>query len=150
VRRPRFDSGAPHRDLARPLHGEKLPTSPFSSLIIRFEQTNLHFDQNSLFYAKPDLLKPATSWETDRIAAMAHGLRTVGATVEEGDDYLVVTPPSRLTSHAVIDTYDDHRVAMCFSLVSLGDVAIRINNPECTGKTFPEYFDYFARVAKAF
>jgi hypothetical protein len=61
VRRPCFDSGAPHRDLARPLHGEKLPTSPFSSLIIRFAQTNLHFDQNSLFYAKTDLLKPATS-----------------------------------------------------------------------------------------
>jgi hypothetical protein len=67
VRRPCFDSGAPHRDLARPLHGEKLPTSPFSSLIICFAQTNLHFDQNSLFYTKPDLLKPATSCVLDVI-----------------------------------------------------------------------------------
>ena len=61
VGRPCFDSGAPNRDLARPLHGETLPTSSFSSLIIRFAQTDLHFDKNSLFYPKPGLLKPATS-----------------------------------------------------------------------------------------
>jgi 3-phosphoshikimate 1-carboxyvinyltransferase len=103
-------------------------------------------------FAKGDTrLRNIASWrvkETDRIAAMAEGLRKVGATVEEGDDYVVVKPPARLTSNAAIDTYDDHRIAMCFSLVSLGGVPIRINQPECVGKTFPDYFERFAKVAK--
>ncbi|MGA7811465.1 MAG: 3-phosphoshikimate 1-carboxyvinyltransferase, partial [Caballeronia sp.] len=91
------------------------------------------------------------SWrvkETDRIAAMATELRKVGATVEEGADYLVVTPPDTLTPNAAIDTYDDHRMAMCFSLVSLGGVPVRINDPKCVAKTFPDYFDRFATLAK--
>lgn len=92
------------------------------------------------------------SWrvkETDRIAAMAIELRKVGAEVEEGADYLRVTPPpaSRLTPRASIDTYDDHRMAMCFSLVCLGDVPVRINDPGCVAKTFPDYFLEFARIA---
>src|SRR6202051_1900617 len=103
-------------------------------------------------FAKGDTrLRNIASWrvkETDRIAAMADGLRKVGATVEEGDDYVVVKPPARLTLNAAIDTYDDHRIAMCFSLVSLGGVPIRINQPECVGKTFPDYFERFAKVAK--
>jgi hypothetical protein len=66
-----------------------------------------------------------------------------------GPDYLVVTPPQRLTPNAAIDTYDDHRMAMCFSLVSLGGVPVRINDPKCVGKTFPDYFDRFAALAKA-
>ena len=67
--------------------------------------------------------------------------------MEEGADYLVVTPPARLglTSGAAIDTYDDHRMAMCFSLVALGGVPVRINDPECVAKTFPDYFERFAR-----
>ncbi|KOO05881.1 3-phosphoshikimate 1-carboxyvinyltransferase [Vibrio hepatarius] len=78
--------------------------------------------------------------ETDRLAAMATELRKVGAEVEEGEDYIIVTPPAQL-KHAAIDTYDDHRMAMCFSLVALSDTPVTINDPKCTSKTFPDYFD---------
>ena len=77
--------------------------------------------------------------ETDRLAAMATELRKVGAKVEEGDDYITITPPTKL-NHAEIDTYDDHRMAMCFSLVALSDTVVTINDPKCTSKTFPDYF----------
>ncbi|NIF41203.1 3-phosphoshikimate 1-carboxyvinyltransferase [Burkholderia sp. Tr-862] len=106
----------------------------------------------ALFASGTSTLRNIASWrvkETDRIAAMATELRKVGAIVEEGADYLVVTPPQRLTPNAAIDTYDDHRMAMCFSLVSLGGVPVRINDPKCVGKTFPDYFDRFAALAKA-
>jgi 3-phosphoshikimate 1-carboxyvinyltransferase len=84
--------------------------------------------------------------ETDRLAAMATELQKLGATVDEGVDQLRVTPP-RTFRAATIDTYDDHRMAMCFSLAALGGVAVRINNPGCVRKTFPEYFDEFLRLA---
>ena len=77
--------------------------------------------------------------ETDRIAAMATELRKLGATVEAGADHLTVHPPGGLLP-ATIDTYDDHRIAMCFSLAALGGVAVRINDPDCVRKTFPGYF----------
>ncbi|CAN7433794.1 3-phosphoshikimate 1-carboxyvinyltransferase [Trinickia sp. LjRoot230] len=92
------------------------------------------------------------SWrvkETDRIAAMATELRKLGATVEEGPDWLALTPPgvrgaaAQLVPNAAIDTYDDHRMAMCFSLASLLGVPVRINDPKCVAKTFPDYFDRF-------
>jgi 3-phosphoshikimate 1-carboxyvinyltransferase len=93
------------------------------------------------------------SWrvkETDRIAAMAAELRKLGAKVEEGADYLRVSPPAngRLLPHAVIETYDDHRMAMCFSLAALGAVAVRINDPQCVNKTFPDYFNVFRKLSK--
>jgi 3-phosphoshikimate 1-carboxyvinyltransferase len=94
-------------------------------------------------------LRNIGSWrvkETDRIAAMATELRKAGAVVEEGADFLRVVPPAELVPHAAIDTYDDHRVAMCFSLVSLGGVPVRINEPKCVAKTFPEYFMAFEQV----
>jgi 3-phosphoshikimate 1-carboxyvinyltransferase len=94
-------------------------------------------------------LRNIASWrvkETDRIAAMATELRKVGATVEEGQDYIRVTPPAALTPNAAIDTYDDHRMAMCFSLVSLGSVPVTINDPKCVAKTFPDYFSRFAEM----
>jgi 3-phosphoshikimate 1-carboxyvinyltransferase len=106
----------------------------------------------ALFANGTTTLRNIASWrvkETDRIAAMATELRKVGATVEEGADYLVVTPPAQLTPNAAIDTYDDHRMAMCFSLVSLGGVPVRINDPKCVAKTFPDYFEQFAKLAKA-
>ncbi|WP_064602848.1 3-phosphoshikimate 1-carboxyvinyltransferase [Photobacterium sp. J15] len=84
--------------------------------------------------------------ETDRLAAMATELRKVGAEVEEGYDYITITPPSKLT-HAAIDTYDDHRMAMCFSLVALSDTPVTINDPKCTSKTFPDYFDKLAQLS---
>ena len=107
----------------------------------------------ALFADGTTTLKNIASWrvkETDRIAAMATELRKVGATVEEGADYLRITPPhaSRLTPHAVIDTYDDHRMAMCLSLVALGGVPLRINDPACVNKTFPDYFNIFAGIAQ--
>lgn len=100
-------------------------------------------------------LRNIASWrvkETDRLAAMATELRKVGATVEEGLDYISVTPPEELLP-ATIDTYDDHRMAMCFSLASLDGQArrgnaMRINDPKCVAKTFPDYFETFAGIAK--
>ncbi|MFN2353498.1 MAG: 3-phosphoshikimate 1-carboxyvinyltransferase, partial [Desulfopila sp.] len=80
--------------------------------------------------------------ETDRLAAMACELRKVGAEVEEGKDFIRITPPRKL-HHAAIDTYNDHRMAMCFSLVALGDTPVTINDPGCTAKTFPDYFAKF-------
>jgi 3-phosphoshikimate 1-carboxyvinyltransferase len=106
----------------------------------------------ALFADGTSTLRNIGSWrvkETDRIAAMATELRKVGAIVEEGADYLKITPPAHLTAHASIDTYDDHRMAMCFALVALGGVPVRINDPECVGKTFPHYFDALASVTGA-
>jgi 3-phosphoshikimate 1-carboxyvinyltransferase len=90
--------------------------------------------------------------ETDRLAAMATELRKLGATVQEGEDYIRITPPETIKP-AAIDTYDDHRMAMCFSLATLDGKArrgnaIRINDPKCVAKTFPDYFEAFARIAK--
>ncbi len=103
----------------------------------------------ALFAKGTTTLRNIASWrvkETDRISAMAKELRKLGALVEEGTDFIRITPPATsLTPHAVIDTYDDHRMAMCFSLVSLG-VPIRINNPSCVAKTFPDYFEKFAMI----
>lgn len=109
----------------------------------------------ALYADGPSTLRNIGSWrvkETDRIAAMATELRKLGATVEEGADYLRVTPPEQILP-ATIDTYDDHRMAMCFSLASLDGAArrgntIRINDPKCVAKTFPDYFDAFAKIAQ--
>ncbi len=104
----------------------------------------------ALFCDGPSQLTNIGSWrvkETDRIAAMATELRKVGAVVEEGPDWLRITPPATLTPNAAIDTYDDHRMAMCFSLIALGGVPVRINDPTCVAKTFPQYFDVFSSIA---
>jgi len=103
----------------------------------------------ALFAKGTSILRNIASWrvkETDRISAMATELRKVGAIVEEGADYIKITPPAQLTPNAVIDTYDDHRMAMCFSLVSLGGVPITINDPNCVAKTFPNYFAEFKKL----
>ena len=104
----------------------------------------------ALFADGPCRLRNIASWrvkETDRIAAMATELRKLGATVEEGPDWLGVSPPLTFKANAAIDTYDDHRMAMCFSLAALGGVAVRINDPGCVAKTFPDYFERFGRLA---
>ena len=91
------------------------------------------------------------SWrvkETDRLAAMASELRRLGASVDEGPDWLRVSPPA-IWQAAVIHTYDDHRMAMCGSLAAFGGVAVRILDPGCVGKTFPDYFETLFKVAKA-
>lgn len=107
----------------------------------------------ALFADGPSTLWNIGSWrvkETDRIAAMAKELRKLGAAVEEGADYLRITPPrsSMLNPGVSIDTYDDHRMAMCFSLVALGGITVRINDPGCVAKTFPEYFDVLAGISE--
>lgn len=105
----------------------------------------------ALFADGTTTLRNIASWrvkETDRLAAMAAELRKVGAVVIKGADFLSITPPAKLIPNAVIDTYDDHRMAMCFSLVSLGGVPITINDPKCVAKTFPDYFEQFNKVVK--
>ena len=102
----------------------------------------------ALFAEGTTKLRNIASWrvkETDRIAAMATELRKLGAYIEDGEDYLAITPPESIIPDVLIDTYDDHRIAMCFSLVSFA-VPIRINNPECVAKTFPDYFQKFKAI----
>ncbi|MCL4679663.1 MAG: bifunctional 3-phosphoshikimate 1-carboxyvinyltransferase/cytidylate kinase [Rhodocyclaceae bacterium] len=101
----------------------------------------------ALFAEGTTRLRNIASWrvkETDRIAAMATELHKLGATVEAGDDFIAVSPPLTFAPNAAIDTYDDHRIAMCFSLACLGGVPVRINDPKCVSKTFPDYFERFA------
>ena len=93
-------------------------------------------------------LRNIASWrvkETDRIAAMACELRKLGATVEEGADFIRITPPASVQDWqaASIHTYDDHRVAMCFSLAAFNPAGlpVRIEDPQCVAKTFPDYFE---------
>jgi 3-phosphoshikimate 1-carboxyvinyltransferase len=103
----------------------------------------------ALFAGGPSTLRNIGNWrikETDRLAAMATELRKLGAEVEEGPDHLRVTPPAAFRA-ATIDTYDDHRMAMGFSLAALGGVPVRINDPGCVRKTFPAYFREFLRLA---
>ncbi|MGT2458686.1 3-phosphoshikimate 1-carboxyvinyltransferase [Cupriavidus basilensis] len=108
----------------------------------------------ALFAEGTTTLTNIASWrvkETDRISAMATELRKLGVEVEEGVDYLKVTPPAQTawkTPAAGIDTYDDHRMAMCFSLAAFGPLPVRINDPGCVAKTFPDYFDAFAAVVR--
>jgi len=103
----------------------------------------------ALFAEGPTTLRNIASWrvkETDRIAAMATELSKLGAVVDQGPDWLRIAPPAKLRA-ATIDTYDDHRMAMCFSLAALGGVAVRINDPQCVTKTFPDYFAAFGKLA---
>ena len=107
----------------------------------------------ALFAEGPTRLNNIASWrvkETDRIAAMATELKKVGATVEEGPDYIVIQAPASQSEWKSpsegIDTYDDHRMAMCFSLAAFGPHALTINDPNCVAKTFPTYFAEFAKV----
>jgi 3-phosphoshikimate 1-carboxyvinyltransferase len=106
----------------------------------------------ALFAEGITTLRNIASWrvkETDRISAMAIELRKVGATVEEGSDYIRISPPPGKIQYASIDTYDDHRMAMCFSLVAFGPEGVRINDPSCVAKTFPNYFTLLNEVVTA-
>jgi 3-phosphoshikimate 1-carboxyvinyltransferase len=106
-------------------------------------------------------LRNIASWrvkETDRIAAMATELRKLGAAVEEGADFLVITPPTgsgavpsapTLCADAAIDTYDDHRMAMSLALVGLRVPGVLVADPACVGKTFPDYWDRLDAITRA-
>jgi 3-phosphoshikimate 1-carboxyvinyltransferase len=106
----------------------------------------------ALYADGPSTLRNIASWrvkETDRIAAMATELRKLGAQVEEGADFIRVAPPLQWRS-AAIHTYDDHRVAMCFSLAAFNPagVPVRIQDPKCVAKTFPDYFETLFAVVR--
>jgi len=105
----------------------------------------------ALFADGPSRIRNIASWrvkETDRLAAVAAELRKLGAAVEEGADALRVTPPERLKP-ATIATYGDHRMAMSFSLAALGGIRVRIEDPDCVAKTFPEYFETLAGISRS-
>ena len=102
----------------------------------------------ALFAEGPTTLQNIGSWrvkETDRIAAMATELRKLGAVVDEGSDWLRVHPPARVLE-ATVDTYDDHRMAMCLSLAAAGGVPVHIRDPQCVSKTYPGYFNALASL----
>jgi 3-phosphoshikimate 1-carboxyvinyltransferase len=107
----------------------------------------------ALFADSPTTLRNIASWrvkETDRIAAMAIECRKLGATVEEGEDWLRIHPLNKgQWKAASIHTYDDHRVAMCFSLAAFNEdqIPVRIEDPKCVAKTFPDYFEALFSVA---
>ena len=105
----------------------------------------------ALFAEGPTKLTGIASWrvkETDRIKAMATELKKLGAEVVEGEDFIEITPPLHIKENIEIDTYDDHRMAMCFSLVSLKNIPIIINDPACVNKTFPTYFEVLESIVK--
>jgi len=102
----------------------------------------------ALFADGPSTIRNVASWrvkETDRLAAMATELRKLGADVEEGKDFLKIFP-KKLKANVAIDTYDDHRMAMSFSLAALGGVPVTINDPQCVAKTFPGFFDSWREI----
>ncbi len=106
----------------------------------------------ALYADGPSTLRNIASWrvkETDRLAAMAAELRKLGASVEEGADFLRITPPAAWQA-ARIHTYDDHRMAMCFSLAAFNPAGahVRIDDPKCVAKTFPDYFEALFSVAR--
>ncbi|MDQ2963178.1 MAG: 3-phosphoshikimate 1-carboxyvinyltransferase [Pseudomonadota bacterium] len=126
------------------------PLRPFDADFNRMPDAAMTAAVAALFAAGTSTLRNIGSWrvkETDRIAAMAAELAKLGAEVAAGSDWLSVTPPA-VWLPATIDTYDDHRMAMCFSLAALGGVPVRINDPQCVRKTFPQYFDAFRALAR--
>lgn len=103
----------------------------------------------ALFADGPTAIRNVYNWrvkETERMKAIVTELRKLGADVEEGHDYCVITPPDVIKPEVAIDTYDDHRMAMAFSLVACGGVPVIINDPGCTAKTFPTYFEELAKL----
>jgi len=114
----------------------------------------------ALYADGPSTLTGIASWrvkETDRIAAMAAELRAVGATVDEGPDRLHIVPPEpQAWRSATIRTYDDHRMAMCMSLAAFNGLAgapspraLRLLDPKCVAKTFPDYFEALFGLVQA-
>ncbi|MDD7544201.1 3-phosphoshikimate 1-carboxyvinyltransferase [Actinobacillus porcinus] len=106
----------------------------------------------ALFAKGETVIRNIYNWrvkETDRLTAMATELRKVGATVEEGEDFIRVQPLDLAQfQHAEIETYNDHRMAMCFALVALSNTPVTILDPKCTAKTFPTFFDEFSRISQ--
>ncbi|WP_343152406.1 3-phosphoshikimate 1-carboxyvinyltransferase [Buchnera aphidicola] len=94
-------------------------------------------------------IKNVYNWrlkESDRLLAMATELKKIGAFVKEGKDYILIKPPEKFL-HAEISTYNDHRIAMCFSLIALSNISVTILNPQCVNKTFPTYFNELQKIS---
>ncbi len=143
--------------------GAKVSWEDYSVSVTRSELKGIDLDLNhipdaamtiattALFAKGKTSIRNVYNWrvkETDRLYAMATELRKVGAEVVEGEDYIEINPPQHL-HHAQIDTYNDHRMAMCFSLLALDDsCGVTINDPKCTNKTFPDYFQKFASISE--
>src|SRR5207244_2691200 len=105
----------------------------------------------ALFARGTTRLNGIGSWrvkETDRIAAVGTELRKLGAVVHSGEDWISIEGPGRLRE-AWIDTYDDHRIAMCFALAAAGGVPVHVRDPGCVAKTFPNYFTELERLCRA-
>ncbi|TKB57519.1 3-phosphoshikimate 1-carboxyvinyltransferase [Ferrimonas aestuarii] len=103
----------------------------------------------ALFAKGPTTIRNIYNWrvkETDRLSAMATELKKVGAVVEEGEDFIRVEPVMDLR-HAEIETYNDHRIAMCFAMLAVGGQEVTILDPGCTAKTFPDFFERLAEVS---
>ncbi|OOH91310.1 3-phosphoshikimate 1-carboxyvinyltransferase [Pasteurellaceae bacterium 15-036681] len=106
----------------------------------------------ALFAEGETIIRNIYNWrvkETDRLSAMATELRKVGAEVEEGEDFIRVQPLELdQFQHAEIETYNDHRMAMCFALVALSNTPVTILDPKCTAKTFPTFFAEFEKISQ--
>jgi 3-phosphoshikimate 1-carboxyvinyltransferase len=145
----RIDSGPNHLEVRRgawPLKAIDLDCNHIPDAAMTLAVMALYADG-------PTTLRNIASWrvkETDRLSAMAAELRKLGATVGEGADFLRIEPPAKWKA-ASIHTYDDHRIAMCFSLAAFNParLPVRIEDPKCVGKTYPEYFEALFAVAQA-
>jgi 3-phosphoshikimate 1-carboxyvinyltransferase len=147
-----IESGPNHLDISRgawPLKAIDLDCNHIPDAAMTLAVMALYADGTTT-------LRNIASWrvkETDRIAAMVCELRKLGATVVEGADFIQVTPPAALSDWkaASIHTYDDHRIAMCFSLAAFNPAqkTVRIEDPKCVAKTFPDYFEALFSIATA-
>lgn len=102
----------------------------------------------ALFSKGKTIIRNIYNWrvkETDRLSAMAHELTKIGAKIIEGKDFIEIIPPTTFL-YATIDTYNDHRIAMCFSLIALSDTKVTLLNPDCVKKTFPNYFEVLKSI----
>ena len=133
----------------------RLPLKPLDADLNTIPDAAMTAAVLALFASGTSRLRNIASWrvkETDRLAAMAIELRKFGAVVEEGEDSLAITPPPGFAGGAAsrervaVDTYDDHRMAMCFALAAFGPVPVRINDPGCVSKTYPAFFADWARL----
>ncbi len=133
----------------------RLPLKPLDADLNTIPDAAMTAAVLALFATGTSRLRNIASWrvkETDRLAAMATELRKFGAIVEEGAASLAITPPPGFAGGAVshervaVDTYDDHRMAMCFALAAFGPVPVRINDPGCVSKTYPGFFADWARL----
>ncbi len=141
--------GARVKKLDQTIEVSKGPLTAVDVDLNHIPDTAMTIAMLALFAKGTTCIRNIYNWrvkETDRMTAMQTELRKLGAKVKTGSDYILITPPERI-NEATIDTYGDHRMAMCFSLAALSGVAVTINDPECTAKTFPDYFDVLTSIS---